>query len=270
MAPTVLKSQVTISTSATHSSQITGSEAGIIIQTGVTLTIDGGLWKFNETKKIELQKGAHLIVQNSARLEKNTSADHWQGIEALGDYTLDQYEPNGKPSKTLNNVTAWEGVIEDLQTSVIIGLDCKISNAQIGVYSKEGAIVRARSAEFIDNEVGIYLNSFKAWGHPDINASYMMDCDFIWNTLNSEFNNNNLCGIYVNNISGLNIGGCTFTNNYATVSNSNYLYRGIGISINYSTVYINQSGDSWCEDDKGCLQNCHTITSTKGNEFNKL
>ncbi len=271
MTSSVLQSQVTISTSATHSSQITGSEAGIIIQSGVTLTIDGGLWKFNETKKIELQSGAHLIVQNGVTLEKNSSADHWIGIEAIGNPSLDQYliEPN---EKITGNVATWEGELLSSQTSVIINSGCIISNAQIGIFSDKGAIVRARSSQFIDNEVGISLVKYESGHHPKFNASYMMDCEFKWNTINNELNNFNLIGIYLNTVRGVNIGGCTFENNFGTVASSNYAHRGIGISINYSTAYISQSGNTWCDDDEiQCPTNCYDpVSNSVGNNFKYL
>ena len=248
-----------------------GYANGIHLTNNVDLTLDGNTWAFNEFAKIEVDPGCKLTVTNSTVLTDNNTNNKWIGIEANGDYTKNQYAQNGKPNNNIKNGSpgasdAWEGILELTQTRVIL-TGCSILNAACGVKANLGAIIRARGTIFLDNQIGIHVNKYVSPIHPELNASYMMDCNFIWNNLNNNFNNLDLRGIYLQVVKGVNIGGCEFTNNFS--SRSDYEERSIGIYCEYSSMHASKSGNLWCNDDNGCPDNCYQSTSYN-NLFNKL
>jgi hypothetical protein len=249
-----------------------GYEEGIHLTNNVKLTISGNTWSFNSNAKIVVDAGCQLIIDNSAILTDNNNDNKWLGIEANGDYSKDQFTPGGKPNNNIKNGSAgasaaWEGSLEPSQAQVFIKAGCYVINAECGVRANLGAIVRATGAIFLDNQVGIHVFKYKSFGHPEMNASYMMDCKFIWNTINPNFNNSELKGIHLQVVRGINIGGCEFTNNFS--SRNDYRERSVGILCDYSTMHASKSGNLWCDDDDGCPDNCYNGTSTN-NSFNKL
>lgn len=248
-----------------------GYANGIHLTNNVDLTLNGSTWAFNEFAKIEVDSGCKLTVTNFTVLTDNNTNNKWIGIEANGDYTKNQYAQNGKPNNNIKNGSpgasdAWEGILELTQTRVIL-TGCSILNAACGVKANLGAIIRARGTIFLDNQIGIHVNKYISWSHPELNASYMMDCKFIWNNLNTNFNNNDLRGIYLQVVKGVNIGGCEFTNNFSI--RNDYTERSIGIYCEYSSMHASKSGNLWCNDDNGCSDNCYNGTSYN-NSFNKL
>lgn len=276
--PTILVSQTPILVNSglggihTWTTPPPGYQDGIHLTNNVKLTISGNTWAFNANSKIEVDPGCHLIIENSAILTDNNTDNKWLGIEANGDYSKDQFIPGGKPNNNIKNGSAgasvaWEGSLEPSQAQVFIKSNCSIINAECGVRANLGAIVRATGALFLNNQVGIHVFKYKSFGHPEINASYMMECKFIWDYLNPNFNNSELKGIHLQVVRGVNIGGCEFTNNFN--SRSDYTERSIGILCDYSTMHASKSGNMWCDDDDGCPDNCYNGTSVK-NSFNKL
>ncbi len=247
-------------------------EEGIHLTNNVKLTISGNTWAFNENAKIEIDAGCQLTIDNSAVLTDNNNYNKWLGIEANGDYSKDQFIPGGKPNNNIKKgnagaSAAWEGSLEPGQAQVFINANCFIINAECGVRANLGAIIRATGATFLNNQVGIHVYKYKSFGHPEINASYMMDCKFIWDYINPNFNNSELKGIHLQVVRGVNIGGCDFTNNFT--SRSDYTERSVGILCDYSTMHASKSGNMWCDDDDGCPDNCYNGTSYN-NSFNKL
>jgi hypothetical protein len=250
----------------------TNYEEGIHLTNNVKLTISGNTWAFNENAKIEVDAGCQLTIDNSAVLTDNNNNNKWLGIEANGDYSKDQFIPGGKPNNNIKKgnagaSAAWEGSLEPDQAQVFINANCLIINAECGVRANLGAIIRATGATFLNNQVGIHVFKYKSFGHPEINASYMMECKFIWDYLNPNFNNSELKGIHLQVVRGVNIGGCEFTNNFT--SRSNYTERSVGILCDYSTMHASKSGNMWCDDDDGCPDNCYNSNS-KNNFFNYL
>jgi hypothetical protein len=263
-----LFSQVTISTNTSASSQLSGSENGIVIQNGHTLTITGGNWQFNANKGITVETGGHLVISGNTTLD-GPSTTKWSGITAVGDYTKDQYHPNYWPNpQQLNSNSSWSGQLHPHQTSVKL-TGCTIRNAIHAVESTLGAVVRVKGCIFLENYTCI---SIKRYFSPstdlkDVNASYVMDSEFTWTT----FNNMNKIGIYLQQVRGVNIGGCSFESNLPIVNEANHYLRGEGIVVNNASFYLTKSGDQWCLDDDECKTVCYSNSAlSKTNSFNNL
>jgi len=94
-----------------------------------------------------------------------------------------------------------------------------------------------------------------------------MDSEFTWTT----FNNMNKIGIYLQQVRGVNIGGCSFESNLPIVDESDYYLRGEGIVVNNASFYLTKSGDQWCLDDDECKTVCYSNSAlSKNNSFNNL
>jgi len=253
-----------------------GYEDGLVISNKCTLTIDGGFYEFNSAVDIEVKAGSHLILKNGAILTISALVNpkYWNGISAIGNFPLNQYKDHSKPNNNIKegsagDETAWAGELEPDQTSIEILAGCSILNAVTAIHSTLGAIVRARGASFLNCEKGIFLDKYVSNSHPEINASFAMDCKFIWDIKNNDLNNTGLIGIKLLVVRGVNIGGCTFTNSFS--AQPYHDNRSIGIKVDHSTMHLSKSGNRWCDNDDGCPDNCFPSgTSSNKNYFNNL
>lgn len=262
-------SQVIISSSQNVTSQIVGSSDGIVVQKGATLTISAGNWQFNSYKGITVEKGGHLVISGNVNL-KGPTGNFWQGISAEGEYLLDQYSIGHWPNQQqLNNTASWNGQLHPQQTSVILN-GFKLSNAICGVESILGAVIRINDCQFLDNYNGVTIKRYvsPSNGLKELNASYIMDSQFTWSMWNSY---SNKIGIYLEEIRGINIGGCIFSNNMPVVDESQYFYRGIGIKCENASFALTKSGNQWCYDNDECLTVCYSVlANSKSNKFENL
>ncbi len=263
--------QITISANTTWNAMNPppiGASGGVNITSSAILLIDGITINFNP--------GAQLIVQPSSKLSCNnvifkTASQNtpWNGIILNGNASVNQFTTS--PNLTvLNNQGTWSGTLNSNQTYCLLE-NCTFENVLTGVRVVNGAILRARNSFFKDFVLGISIEGYTSSNFPLYNACYIMECNFLWQTISTNTNfinsSTNLTGIKIEDADGVNIGGCDFECNYPS-NERDLLERGIGISAIHSNLNISQSGNVWCLDDEGCLNNCSGLP--KNNYFKKL
>lgn len=244
--------------------------SGIIISNGAVLMIDGISINFNPGAQVIVQSGSKLSC-NSTILRTNSQNSPWNGITLNGNSGINQFttSPN---LNVLNNQSTWSGALNSNQTYCMM-TNCTMENVITVVRVVDGAIFRVRNSFFKDFVCGVAIEAYTSSNFPLYNACYIMDCNFLWQTVSTYLafvnNKNNLIGIKIEDADGVNIGGCDFECNYP-LNERNLLERGYGIVISHSNVNISQSGDVWCLDEDGCLNNCSSQSQSKLNYFKKL
>ena len=259
--------QVTISTNTIWDNPTllpSGYENGVIIQSGVQLSIENNVLNFNSGAEINVQSGAHLILVNTKLLAQNATST-WEGIKANG-VGGEQFISFPKVPKKAGDPSDWSGLLNPDQTLVSL-TDSDIENASIGVNSLNGAIVRVEASIFQDCEIGATINSYKSAQDPDKNACHFMETTFKWTQ--NIFTASNKKGINLINVNGVRIGGCKFVNEdpqkYCEAD------RGVGIYSDRSDFSASSAGNKFCFDgDDGCVKNCYGTTKGSGNEFENL
>jgi hypothetical protein len=216
-------------------------ENGIEIDANVTLTIENLNYQFNTSAEITLNPGSKLILEN---VILSATTNTWQGIRATGNNTIDQYSVEPDP-ETKNNESAWEGVLFPEQTLVKLE-NTNVINAFNGIISTQGAVVRVKSSDFINCQNGVRIIKYTASGHPKINASYIINTNFIWDN-NNELIDDAIRGIVLLDVSHINIGGCNFENNISLKKCINE--RGIGIEADGASFSVQNGGNEFCEYD---------------------
>jgi hypothetical protein len=111
--------------------------ADIVVPNSITLTINHQV-KFDYEASIIVESGGTLIIDGGT-LTNACEDEMWQGITVLGD-----------PNKPLD---------QRVQAYVNITNGGKIENAHCGILVKDGGIVRATDAFFVNNTTGIKFES---------------------------------------------------------------------------------------------------------------
>jgi hypothetical protein len=239
-----------------------GYADGIVITNNATLTVNGVPLYMNPQKKIVVNAGCKLIL-NQSNLSCSVSTDFWGGIDAIGSGNR-QLLTNPDP-RIMNSNPAWEGVLDPSQTLIKVnGSD--FTRADRAIYSTAGAVVRISNGSSFGNcKIGVHIENFRAVAHSGLNASYIMNTWFVWigNVLD---NHTNLNHVVLENIDVINIGGCKFYNDNTTKRDF-FNYRGVGIYAQNSDMVVQQGGNSFCSDDEGCVNNCELSATAQGNEF---
>lgn len=216
-------------------------ENGIEIDANVTLTIENLNYQFNSTAEITLNVGSKLILNN---VTLSATASSWQGIRATGNSIIDQYSVEPDP-ETKNSTSAWEGVLLPDQTLVQLD-NANLQNAFAGIVSTQGAVVRVKSSDFINCQSGIRIITYTAIGHPKLNASYILNSNFIWDS-NNGLADDAIRGIVLVNVGHINIGGCNFENNISSKKCINE--RGFGIESDGASFSVQNGENEFCEYD---------------------
>jgi hypothetical protein len=280
-----LKAQITVSTPTTwdqNNPPPSGYEDGIIVGAGSSgnntiLTIEGITLQMKQGARIELEYNNSTLVLDGATITSDDPANNvlWGGIFVKGQILttyINQYSTFPDPN-TFNDNSAWEGVLNPVQTTVIAD-NSTISFASIGIESLYGGIVRVKNSQFIDNEIGVKISNYQyPTNHPldkehEINACRILNSNFTWTYNNPNISNLSKTGIYLNDVKGINIGGCNFQNNDAAA----YCVeeRGAGIRAYGASFAANTNGNSFCEDEMGCIRNCENGGLGSGNSFLNL
>jgi len=163
----------------------------LIVRRGGLLTITSTI-KFTEGHKLLVEPGARLIIDGGTL---TSTCPTWDGVEVQGEQDLSQ-----SPSSN--------------QGYVHIFNQGSIENAQIGINSRNGGIVLAESASFINN-----LHSIIIADYPNkSNCSKVGRCCFVWKSIpEKDYLTPNFIGnqyfIGVQNIKPITVSGCTFVNN---------------------------------------------------------
>jgi len=297
--------QVTVTSNTTWSNSTipSGASGGIIIQgctltienvigfsisnnitvdgTNAVLIIDNSHFIFtSNSAKIQVNKEGILQVINGSILEAPFSGT-WEGINA-GE---SDYHFSIAPSidNTGNCSPAeWAGVLDGSATRIDV-IGSFIRNAKHGIKSNASndhtsAVVRARETEFKNCEFGVELSNNFCNRFPMQSGTYIMTCDFIWDNDMPNFEgfpSENYRGIHLYKCKGINIGGCTFTDNISGNSRSNGNgFTSCGIYAWHTTVNISKDGDR-CGISNGDADPCpdnsfSNPTLSRGCSFNKL
>ncbi len=297
--------QVTVTSNTTWSNSTipSGASGGIIIQgctltienvmgfsisnnitvdgTNAVLIIDNSHFIFtSNSAKIQVNKEGILQVINGSILEAPFSGT-WEGINA-GE---SDYHFSIAPSidNTGNCSPAeWAGVLDGSATRIDV-IGSFIRNAKHGIKSNASndhtsAVVRARETEFKNCEFGVELSNNFCNRFPMQSGTYIMTCDFIWDNDMPNFEgfpSENYRGIHLYKCKGINIGGCTFTDNISGNSRSNGNgFTSCGIYAWHTTVNISKDGDR-CGisngDEDPCPDNSFSNPAlSRGCSFNKL
>ena len=262
--------QVSINSSATEtwSNSIPSSRInyvnGITISNNSTLIISNCNLTMNPNTLISVQPGSKLYILN-CNLTCNSN-QNWNGIECMGNSNR-QYTTIPDPTQ-LNNNIKWSGILDNNQTLINVE-NCTIENANCGIQSINGAIVRAFNNTKLTNcKTGISIQNYHSIDHPNINASYIFDCKFIWK--NNKYLTTDLVHLSLQLIDGINIGGNEFVNfNTQKVEGANF--QGIGIFCKNVNINISKGGNTFCLDSFNCLNNCPTNSSLGNiNKFRNL
>jgi hypothetical protein len=297
--------QVTVTTNTTwnNSTIPSGASAGIIIQgctltienvvgfsisnnitvdgTNAVLIIDNSHFNFtSNSAKIQVNKEGVLQVINGSILEA-LSPNYWEGIVAgESDYhftTSPTIDNNGNCSPA-----DWAGVLDASATRVEV-IGSFIRNAKHGIKSNAAtihtsAVVRVRETEFKNCEFGVELSNNFCNRYPLQSGTFLMTCDFIWDNDMPNFSgfpSTNYRGIHLYKCKGINIGGCTFTDNITSNSPNNGIDNtSCGIYAWNASVNISKDGDR-CGiangDNDPCPDNSFSNPAlSRGCSFNKL
>lgn len=206
----------------------------------------------------------------------------WQGIRtdfsscnALPSQFLQAPQIDGNGNCT---DTEWAGILNP-QTSLIELTDCSFENAEIaldvnGILSNQrgAAVCRIRETTFTNCEKGISIKDYKN-SNNDPNASYIMTCDFVTDdNYPTTFSKQALTHIELVRLkeSGVNIGGCIFTNNMTTTELNDE--RGTGISVIESKLSLSRDGDRcrFVEGDECPDNGFADPNQSRRNEFHNL
>lgn len=195
---------------------------GILIRTGVELTVTNSTLEFGPDAKIIVEPGAKLIVNNSTLTNLNCEPENkWQGVQVWGDASEHQYESLGNPCKQGKLILQNSSVIEH----AILGVNIRNPEILLGT---EGGIIIAKNSYFINNNMSVqfhpYQNYYPTPATPIDNLSYFYDCDFIIDNniiidedfiLPDDFE----AHLKLHGVNGINIKGCRFKNDNTVAQN---------------------------------------------------
>lgn len=189
----------------------------VVVESGVTLTINNTTIKVAKDRKITIEPGAAIIIDNATLT--NDCGEMWAGIVVEGNSNLAQNATNQGRLIVQNN-----SLIEHARNAVrLVGID---ENGGFE-WNKTGGYVQATNSTFRNNkraaEFMSYHNDFG--GSIEINnLSYFNNCAF--ETTDDLFSNEDpYAFITMYNVTGVGINGNKFVN----TANSTVSERGAGI-----------------------------------------
>lgn len=167
-----------------HFNSSTASIRGVVIvDNGGTLTIDGMLMEFADTRScgyqtnITVLEGGHLFVKNST-LTSSSDCDPnacWDGIQVRGD-NEESHNTTDQGKITLKNCT-----IQNSSSGICLGRKEYRKNLYWAeTQTMGGGIIHADSSVFLNNRFSIHFSPyFYSITNPYSNTSYFANCDFI-------------------------------------------------------------------------------------------
>ncbi len=177
----------------------------LIIESGTTVTFNGGFQYFDENSKIIIEPGGQLILDGATCTAP--CGQTWQGIEVRGNAAEHQFEYEGHPLA---------------QGKLVLQNYASIQNAWNAVttwkyddWNTVGGIVIASNSSFVNNKRSVefmpYQNYHPFTGQPMGYISNFTNCRFIVddNYRMQDFNSH----ITMCDVNGIKISGCEFTNN---------------------------------------------------------
>lgn len=178
--------------------------------------------QFAKAKKIIVEPGSKLILNNTKITNLEQCGTMWQGIEVWGNKDLSQYPESN------------QGVIELKNGATIENARCAITTCQKDtniLWAYTGGIIHAKDANFINNLKAIeFLSYHNIFNDREIdNSSYFYNCTFETNAQLSDPGTLPETFVSLYNVKGVKFFGCTFQNTAPTGVYST-IYRGNGIT----------------------------------------
>ncbi|MBI1838590.1 MAG: T9SS type A sorting domain-containing protein, partial [Flavobacteriia bacterium] len=173
----------------------------IVVTNGAILDILNTTLFLDSERKIIIEPGSKLITNNSTLT--NTCNAFWSGIEVYGNYLLAQNSTNQGYVKILNN-----SVIENASEAVNIW--------KPGNWATTGGILIASNSLFKNNKRSVeympYHHFSLSQPNTEIkNLGRITNCEFIWSDSYVEGKNAPFPAITMYHVNGVQILGCTFS-----------------------------------------------------------
>ena len=245
-----------------------------------TMNVNNFIIKFGQGSKMSMFANTRLFLNSGSLLELNGTAGtgYWKGIYADNSATS-QFATY--PTDIVGDPIAWNGVLSDDVTRIILSNGSKIQDAEKGISADNGSVVQARGATFLNCRAGIeIMNWHESSPKERFNASFIMSSSFKWNwtTDVTAFESKNaLKHVFLYDIGGVKIGGCEFINDSKQPGVFDCVgKRGVGIELWYSEAIISKDGDRGTMDilidENGCPENTFLNNNPlpKGNTFKNL
>lgn len=184
----------------------------LIIQSGATVTLQGGYQYFDENSKIIIEPGGQLILDGATCTAPCSQT--WQGIEVRGNAAEHQFEYEGHPLAQGKLVMKNGASIQNAWNA--------ITTWKYNDWNTVGGIVLAENSSFINNKRSVefmpYQNYHPFTGQPMGYVSHFINCQFIVddNYRIPDFNYH----ITMNDVNGIKISGCEFTNNITSAQHT--------------------------------------------------
>ena len=172
-----------------------------VIHQDELIQIDNMTFMFEDGVQLKLeaasngQRGAILnLIHDNLFTSIDGCEDVWSGIFLEGDQNKTQ----------LPITTTKQPIVRVLDNSII-------ENANQGIYSNHGGIVRTNNAIFKNNHQGVYIASFTDPVDYEQNLSYFITSDFL---IDSELNGSTSApvGLRLERVRDIEITGCNFKN----------------------------------------------------------
>lgn len=217
------KLHIIVTTTLNNSVPIRKIDGQLIVESGVTLTINGNaILEFADSRRIgfptgiTVRKGGKLIVNGNAVLRSLSSCEpaFWDGIVVEGTHSLSQTAINQGTVEITN--ASIERAINGVSTYV------KNTDGTFDFVRSGGGIVRVTNSNFNNCETGFYFAPYTRYnivGNPINNISYVRENIFTTTTTfgdNSSITQPNAF-IYNNDTWAISMYGNTFTNNRINV-----------------------------------------------------
>ncbi|MFY9419206.1 MAG: hypothetical protein WAP17_09020, partial [Bacteroidales bacterium] len=197
----------------------------LIITNNSELTINNSELQFAKAKKIIVEPGSKLILNNTKVTNLEQCGIMWEGIEVWGNKDLPQYPQSN------------QGVVELKNGATIKNARCAITTCQkdtVGniLWNYTGGIIHAKDAHFINNRKAIEFLSYHNIlpnGREIDNSSYFNNCNFETNAQLSDPGTLPETFVSLNDVKGVKFLGCTFQN-IAPTGVYSTIHRGNGIT----------------------------------------
>lgn len=223
----------TINSTSLYNSDYLYSTGDIIIETGGQLTISSTTSLYmSPNTKIIVKPGGELIVNGTIDVAVGCG-NFWGGIEVWGDRTLAQIPYSNQGIAYLNSGSK----IKNATCGILAGKEIPGGEYDL---TKNGGIIFANGTTFENNITGAKLLEYPNTG-VTINLSYFTLCDFITAKEMYWFYGLPKYHIFLSNVHGIDITGCTFKNDwntYGTLTIPEYEEQGNGIYSIGSSFYL--------------------------------
>ncbi len=206
----------------------------LIIENNAVLTINNAELQFAKDKKIIIQPGSKLILNNTKVTNLEECGNFWQGIEVWGNRLASQHTPGAQGIVELKN----GAVIENARQAIRA---IKMNDDGTLDWNKTGGIVRANGAIFRNNIKGVWFGAYDNYhpisGNPAPNLSYFKNCTFETNDNFIDINSHPHEFVGLVGVKGIRFSKNTFINTNISFSGSRKGYGIVSFDSDFSVVH---------------------------------